>query len=52
MAKIMVLCEIPWISKPKFSTKEINHIDEVVNSSSFGKLDLVIDAIKNTIGPQ
>jgi len=45
------LCEIEWVIKFQLSTKEVNHIDEVINNAvasctTFSQLNLTIDAFK------
>ena len=54
LALLLALCEIQWVIKFQLSTKEINHIDEVINvavasGSTFSQLNLTIDAFKNAV---
>ena len=45
--------EIEWIIEFKFTSDEVNHVDEIINipispGSSFGQLNLTVDALHDT----
>ena len=53
--KIWVLCGIEWIIEFKFTSDEVNHVDEIINipispGSSFGQLNLTVNPFHDAVG--
>ena len=51
----MALCGIEWIIEFKFTSDEVNHVDEIMSipispGSSFGQLNFTVDALHDAIG--
>jgi hypothetical protein len=50
----LALCEIAWVIKFHFPTKEVNHVDKILGISvtpgaSFSQLDFAIDAFQYAV---